>query len=72
MEKKDLRKLSIPVQEAIRVKVMEALDNGMRKKDAMSIFGVSDTVIYKWLEVRGTRKKTGLSKRSVAGHRKTA
>lgn len=57
MEKKDLRKLSIPAQEAIRVKVLEALDNGMRKKDAMNIFGVSDAVIYKWLAVRGTRKK---------------
>jgi len=57
MEKKDLRKLSIPAQEAIWVKVLEELDNGMRKKDAMRIFGVSDAVIYKWFEVRGTRKK---------------
>lgn len=57
MEKKDLRKLSIPAQEAIRVKVLEALDNGMRKKDAMIAFGVSDAAIYKWLEVRSTRKK---------------
>lgn len=57
MKKHDLRKLSISAQEAIRVKVLEALDNGMRKKDAMSTFGVSDAVIYKWLEVRGTRKK---------------
>jgi len=57
MEKQDLRKLSIPAQEAIRVKVLEALDNGMKKAEAIRIFGVSDTVIYKWLRVRSTRKK---------------
>jgi len=33
MKKHDLRKLSISAQEAIRVKVMDALDKGMRKKD---------------------------------------
>jgi len=57
MEKQDLRKLSIPAQEAIRVRVLEALDNGMRMKDVILTFGVSDTAIYKWLKVRRTRKK---------------
>lgn len=57
MEKQDLRKLSIPAQEVIRVKVLKALDKGMRISDAIRIFGVSDAVIYKWLKVRRTRKK---------------
>ena len=57
MEKQDLRKLSISAQEAIRVKVLRALDNNMRKVDIMKNFGVSDAVIYKWIKVRGTRKK---------------
>lgn len=57
MEKQDLRKLSIPAQEAIRVRVLEALDNGMRMKDVINTFGVSDAAIYKWLKVRRTRKK---------------
>ena len=57
MEKQDLRKLSISAQEAIRVRVLEALDNGMRMKDVIIIFGVSDAAIYKWLKVRRTRKK---------------
>jgi len=57
MEKQDLRKLSIPAQEAIRVRVLEALDNGMRMKDVIITFGVSDAAIYKWLKVRRTRKK---------------
>ena len=57
MEKQDLRKLSVSAQEAIRVKVLRALDNNMRKVDIMKNFGVSDAVIYKWIKVRGTRKK---------------
>ncbi len=57
MEKQDLRKLCIPAQEAIRVKVLQAIDNGMRKVDVMDTFGVSDAAIYKWIKVRGTRKK---------------
>lgn len=57
MEKQDLRKFSIPAQEAIRAKVLEALDNGMRMKDVIITFGVSDAAIYKWLKVRRTRKK---------------
>lgn len=57
MEKQDLRRLSISAQEAIRVRVLEALDNGIRMKDVISAFGVSDAVIYKWLKVRRTRKK---------------
>lgn len=57
MEKQDLRKLSISAQEAIRVRVLEALDNGMRMKDIISAFGVSDAAIYKWIKVRRTRKK---------------
>lgn len=57
MEKQDLRKLSISAQEVIRVKVLQALDNGMRKVDIIATFGVSDAVIYKWIKVRGTRKK---------------
>jgi len=57
MKKQDLRKLSISAQEAIRVKVLQALDKGMRKVDIMDTFGVSDAAIYKWIKVRGTRKK---------------
>jgi len=57
MEKQDLRKLSIPAQEAIRVKVLRALDEGMRMVDAIRIFGVSDAAIYKWKKERSTRKK---------------
>jgi len=57
MEKQDLRRLSISAQEAIRVRVLEALDNGIRMKDVISAFGVSDAAIYKWLKVRRTRKK---------------
>jgi len=57
MEKQDLRKLSIPAQEAIRVKVLRALDEGMRMADAIRIFGVSDAAIYKWKKERSTRKK---------------
>lgn len=57
MEKQDLRKLSISAQEAIRVKVLQAVDDGKRKVDIMAMFGVSDAVIYKWIRVRGTRKK---------------
>ncbi len=56
MEKNDLRKLSITRQEAIRFRVLEALDNGMRKKDAMIKFGVSNAVIYKWLKIRSVKK----------------
>jgi transposase len=56
MEKNDLRKLSIPRQEAIRFRVLEALDKGMRKKDAMIKFGVSNAVIYKWLKIRSVKK----------------
>lgn len=57
MEKQDLRRLSISAQEAVRVKVLQALDNGMRKVDIMKNFGVSDAAIYKWIKVRGSRKK---------------
>lgn len=57
MEKQDLRKLSIPAQEAFRVKVLHALDEGMRMADAIRIFGVSDTAIYKWKKERSSRKK---------------
>ena len=57
MEKQDLRKLSIPAQEAIRVKVLKSLDNGMRMVDAIRIFGVSDAAIYKWKKERSSRKK---------------
>jgi len=57
MDKPDLRKLRISEQETIRVKVLKAVDEGMRKKDVMSTFGVSDAVIYKWLAVRDNRKE---------------
>jgi len=57
MKKQDLRKLSISAQEAIRVKVLEAVDRGMPKVDIMKTFGVSDAAIYKWIRVRKTRKK---------------
>jgi transposase len=57
MEKQDLRKLDVSAQEAIRVKVLKALDSGMRKVDIIKTFGVSDAAIYKWIKVRGTRKK---------------
>ncbi len=57
MDKPDLRKLRISQQESVRVKVLKAVDDGMRKKDVMSTFGVSDAVIYKWLAVREKRKE---------------
>ena len=57
MDKPDLRKLRISEQESIRVRVLKAVDEGMRKKDVMSTFGVSDAVIYKWLAVRDNRKE---------------
>lgn len=57
MNKQFLKKLRISAQKVIRVKVLEALDNGMRMKVVIMTFGVSDAAIYKWLKVRGTRKK---------------
>ena len=68
MKKNDLRQLSIPRQEAIRFKVLEALDNGMRKKDAINTFGVSNAVIYKWIEFRRTQKE-GWIKQKKRGRR---
>lgn len=60
MVKRDLRKSGIAVQQDIRVKVLAALDGGMRKKDVMNLYGISDAAIYKWLDVRRKRGEEGL------------
>ncbi|MEI7513341.1 MAG: hypothetical protein WCJ74_01835 [bacterium] len=71
MKKQDLHKSSIPAQETICVKLLEALDNGTRMKDVNNHIGVSETTIYKWLKVRRTRKKNWQQQESRGRPRKT-
>lgn len=49
MKRRDARKLSPEAQEALRERVVAAVRNGMKKTEAMKVFGVSRTAIYKWL-----------------------
>jgi transposase len=49
MSKQDTRRLSPAAQEALRVRVIQALRGGMRKSHAARAFGVSRTSIDTWL-----------------------
>ncbi|MBI5865415.1 MAG: helix-turn-helix domain-containing protein, partial [Planctomycetes bacterium] len=48
MASKDARKLSADAQEALRVRVMEAVRNGMKPAVAARTFGVSRTAVFYW------------------------
>jgi transposase len=63
MSKQDTRRLSPQAQEALRVRVVQAIRGGMRKSQAAVVFGVSRTSIDAWLDrvsqsgVRALRSK---------------
>ena len=58
MEKTDARKLSRDAQEALRQRVIMAIaDGGMKQKEAVKVFKVSQAAISKWMKVY---KKSGL------------
>lgn len=48
MASKDARKLSADAQEALRVRVIEAVRNGMKPAVAARTFGVSRTAVFYW------------------------
>jgi len=76
MSQQDTRRLSPQAQEALRVRVIQALRGGMRKSHAAKTFGVSRSSIDTWLakveqsDVRALRSKPrGRKKGSrLAGH----
>ena len=52
METKDARKLTPEAQEALRMRVIDAVVNqGMRQVDACKTFNVGRTAVYNWLRV---------------------
>lgn len=77
MKTQDGRKLAPEAQEALRRRVVRAItQEGMRRVDAVRLFGVSRTAIYYWLRAYGKRgesalvaRKRGRKARSrLAGH----
>ncbi len=76
MKLKDARHLSPDAQEALRSRVVNAIENGMSKSEAAKVFSVSRTAIHYWTKavneqgVRGLKaKKRGRRHQSrLAGH----
>lgn len=48
MELKDARHLTADAQEALRYRVVNAIENGMSKSEAARVFSVSRTAIHNW------------------------
>ena len=50
MKNKDARSLSPAAQEALRLRVVQAIGGGMKQTDAVHVFGVSRAAIGKWIK----------------------
>lgn len=68
MRLKDARHLSAAAQEALRYRVVNAVENGMSKSEASSVFKVLRTAVHHWTLIRSNQrcifvegKKTGSS-----------
>ncbi|URD53725.1 helix-turn-helix domain-containing protein [Chroococcidiopsis sp. CCNUC1] len=48
MKLKDARHLSAEAQEALRYRVVNAVENGMSKSEAARVFQVSRTAVHHW------------------------
>ncbi|MBD3886333.1 helix-turn-helix domain-containing protein, partial [Phormidium tenue FACHB-886] len=48
MKLKDARHLPVEAQEALRYRVVHAVENGMSKSEAARVFQVSRTVVHYW------------------------
>lgn len=58
MQVQDARKLSAEAQEALRYRVVKAVENGMSKSQAARVFAVSRTAVHNWTKAvneRGAR-----------------
>ncbi len=54
MKLKDARHLSAKAQEALRYRVVNAIENGMSKSVASRVFKVSRTAIHNWTKATAT------------------
>lgn len=65
MKLKDARSLTQEAQEALRLRVMAALEAGMRQTEAARVFGVSRAAVALWVK----RRREGGLKALAAGKR---
>jgi transposase len=63
MNTKDARSLSQEAQEALRLRVVEAINDGMRQVEAVKVFGVSRAAVAGWM----ARHRAGGMKALAAG-----
>jgi len=63
MKLKDARHLSAKAQEALRYRVVNALESGMSKSEAARVFNVSRTAVHNWTKVVASSGATSLKAR---------
>lgn len=60
MKLKDARHMSASAQEALRYRVVNAIENGMSKSEASRVFQVSRTAIHHWTKAKATKGSKAL------------
>lgn len=60
MKLKDARHMSASAQEALRYRVVNAIENGMSKSEASRVFKVSRTAIHNWTKATATEGSKAL------------
>ena len=60
MKLKDAHHMSASAQEALRYRVVNAIENGMSKSEASRVFQVSRTAIHNWTKARATEGSKAL------------
>jgi len=63
MKLKDARHLSAKAQEALRYRVVNAVENGMSKSEASRVFKVSRTAVHHWTKAAATKGASSLKAR---------
>ncbi|MDZ4871923.1 MAG: hypothetical protein CLLPBCKN_001311 [Chroococcidiopsis cubana SAG 39.79] len=65
MKLKDARYLSAEGQEALRYRVVNAVENGMSKSEAARVFQVSRTAVHNWTKAVANGNASSLKAKSV-------